>query len=1250
MGRSEQVALIDTGAARSLVSKRVWKEYCEQKKIPVCVKADVTLQSVTGIRIPLQGRGEMEIEGSKITVYISSVVDGIILGDDALRQLNAQINVKENFVILKGKKFPHIQKVKGVGEITIPEPVMKFSKLTNKAYTPTKGSEDAAGLDLYSAYDYVVKPADKMLVRTDIQVELPEGCYGRIAPRSGLALKHFIDVGAGVIDRDYRGNIGILLFNFGKTKFVIKKGDRVAQIILEKICNPILQEVDKLGSSKRGKQGFGSTERSEQISGLTKLPTEENYWLNKYPKLFGLQGNPIGCNSAVKMKLQLNDPTPIRQRPYRTPLLKRKEVERQVEELLELGIIRPSTSPWASPVTLVPKKDGSTRMCVDYRKVNAVTADDGYPMPRISDVLDSLSGCSTYSLIDLRSGYHQLPVDEDTIPITAFTTHQGLYEYVRMPFGLKTAPAVFQRCMNEVLRPVLGRFAMVYLDDICVYSRNEEEHREHLECVFKLLEGAGLTAKASKCTFNQPRLEILGYLVDQDGIRPQHTKVEAIHNMAPPTNIKEVRRFLGMVGFHRTMIPQFAQYSTILTDLTKKHARWKWTSQHQEAFDKLRTVLSTDVMQHHPDLNKPYEVYSDASATAVGAVLIQRDEQDRPRPVQYLSRTLNKTQRLWPAMEREAYAIIVALQTFRPYLYGAQFVVYTDHKPLRAMFQGEVKNTKVQRWAMLIAEYGMPIRYIKGEHNLHADFLSRIPSQPSTETSDLWRPMEVSELCVQDSFYYNLLKSDGLNPEQFRTAQQSEFPDMTSDKDLCVYEDFVCTIRPHPNSPDYPKVWVPKVFQTHLWNRYHAELGHAGNRKVLRKLQQYYRWPSMWKTGQINYQKCGLCRVHSERHIHPKPTSMPIAQLPGDLVATDIVGPFTTSPKGNRYLLTVLDHATAWLEAYPLPTKSAESVVSALHREYLPRFGAPRVLLTDQGQEFQAAHFKDYMRSLGVELRRTTSYHPQTNGRIERTHRTIKQILRKLTNTDAARWEEKLGPSLWSYRITPSVNGFTPYFLQYGKEPRIPRQALHPEYTIINDATERYQQLANSFQTAAKQTEEARRHNIERKTRKANAEPLEVGDRVVVRAQERAPLDPRWDHHYLVTMVKGSVIFLTDQRTGARRVVNREKVLLAPVDDWTPVKPRVKRTQRPHVAVQPLPVMMRNAPYVPIKPQRGHIRRGSDTTTSLMTQAKRRRVVEPTQPQPMDVDTDIDTQTRKRPGPVTRSMNTEVKRRILDYS
>ena len=187
------------------------------------------------------------------------------------------------------------------------------------------------------------------------------------------------------------------------------------------------------------------------------------------------------------MKLQLNNPIPIRQRPYRTPLLKRKEIERQVEELLQMGVIRPSTSPWASPVKLVPKKDGSIRMCVEYRKVNAVTVDDGYPMPGIRDVLDSLSGCSFFSLIDLKAGYHQLPVEDDTVPVTTFCTHRGLYEYLRMPFGLKTAPAVFQRCMNEILHPVLRKTAMVYLDDVCVFSKTAKEHQEHVREVLILL-------------------------------------------------------------------------------------------------------------------------------------------------------------------------------------------------------------------------------------------------------------------------------------------------------------------------------------------------------------------------------------------------------------------------------------------------------------------------------------------------------------------------------------------------------------------------------------------------------------------------------------------------------------------------------------------------------------------------------------------------------------------------------------------
>ena len=306
------------------------------------------------------------------------------------------------------------------------------------------------------------------------------------------------------------------------------------------------------------------------------------------------------------MKLRLKDDTPFRSAPYRIPLHKRREVEEQIEELTSKGIIRPSHSPWASPITLVPKKDGGTRMCVDYRQLNSQTLMDTYPLPRIQDILDQLSGSTIYSLIDLQSAYHQIPMDEASIPLTAFVTHKGLYEYTRMPFGLKTAPAIFQRCMNDVLRPLHGTCVLPYLDDICVFSSDATAHENDVRAVLKLLSDAGFTAKASKCHFNMDEMDLLGFTINKDGTKPQEKKVSAISGMVAPRDVKSLRRFLGMVGFHRAMIPDYSKHSSILTDLTRKKVRWQWDESHQEAFEYLRDILTWDgVVQYYPDLNKP---------------------------------------------------------------------------------------------------------------------------------------------------------------------------------------------------------------------------------------------------------------------------------------------------------------------------------------------------------------------------------------------------------------------------------------------------------------------------------------------------------------------------------------------------------------------------------------------------------------------------------------------------------------------
>ena len=648
---------------------------------------------------------------------------------------------------------------------------------------------------------------------------------------------------------------------------------------------------------------------------------------------------------------------------------------------------------------------------------------------------------------------------EHAIPFTAFVTHQGLYEFIHMPFGLKTAPAVFQRCMQATLSPALGRCCLVYLDDIVIFSRTAEEHKQHVQLVLTLLQDKGFTLKPSKCTFSAPEVKLLGFRVSGSGVRPDSNKISVIRDMLAPTDVNGVRRFLGMVGFHRHMIPDFAKYASVLTDLSKKYARWHWTEQHEEAFDYLRTALISDTtMLHLPDLNRPYVLYTDVSGSAVGAVLVQRDDNNVCRPVQFISKTLNDTQRRWPTLEREAYAVVYALQTLRPYLYGAEFRIFTDHKPLKAMFVGEIKNTKVQRWSMLIAEYRAPIEYVKGIHNIKADFLSRLRTRDVPVST-----VAAVTLSPPGSLYYEgRLRADGVDPVMFRMEQQSAFPDLPDDSgDFVMFEGFVCTTRRPTGALEYPRLWVPPAFQKQITRHYHSLLGHAGTKKMLSRIVESYKWPAMWRSVQKIYDECALCRVHSERVQRPPPTGMPIAHHPGDIVALDLIGPFAVSPHGNRYVITVLDHCTSWLECQPIPAKTQQHVYRFLANDYIPRHGCPRVILTDQGLEFRGWEMEDYLRGLGIEHRRSTPFHPQTNGRLERAHRTLKQILRKLTNAQAERWEDCLAAATYAYRCTPGVNGFTPFFLHHGRDPDPPlARLLRPPSDIEGQAVERYDHLA----------------------------------------------------------------------------------------------------------------------------------------------------------------------------------------------
>ena len=899
------------------------------------------------------------------------------------------------------------------------------------------------------------------------------------------------------------------------------------------------------------------------------IATIADMWAREFPRVIGEHAPLLGHAIGVQMTIDIQGRPPVRQRPYRLPLMKRRIVEEEVNSMLKSGVIRPSVSPWAAPVRLAAKKDGTVRFCIDYRRLNSMTRRDAHPLPQIQDIFDMLGGATRFSAVDMRSAYHQIEVAPEDIPKTAFCTHQGLYEYTRMPFGLTNAPAVLQRAMQSVLGDALGKYAMVYLDDVVIFSRHEEEHEHHVRDVLARFDDAGLVVKPSKCHFNKTEIPLLGYLVSGEGIRADPDKVSAIEQLHPPQDVKELRRFLGMTGYYRQLIPGYAEKAASLHPLTGKRTPWIWGEAQQESFNALRDALVSSEVMAHPHVGGPYKLYTDACDYAVGAILVQNDEHGVERPIHYVSKTLHGSERRWSTIEKEAFAVIHALKKLRPYLCGAEFVILTDHKPLKSLFLGEVRNTKIQRWAALIAEYGAPIEYRKGAHNIRADMLSRIkePARISVLDTADW------VACEQDPRDSVIWEQDGLMKEEVRGAQQKMPQWHEADVDSSEFErheGLLWSTRTTESAP-YPKLVLPAAWRAQVVNRAHREVGHQGVHKTLHRLRECYYWPKQREDVWQVLRGCPTCRVNAAGTERPRPTGMPTAQFPGQIVGIDMVGPMACSLENNRYLVTAIDHATGWAEAYPVPTKSAESVLKCFQRDYVPRHGVPAVVVHDNGREFDNKDVREWLTGMGTEIRKTTPYHPQTNGRVERFHRSLKDMLRKLVNNDSARWEAELGPALLAHRQSVSeTTGFTPYFLTHGRHARYPLLSKQGDNDTSEARGQYMETVAEALHQAAIRTQQSKQSYMERAGRRANAPQLEIGDYVVPRAHERAPLDSRWDAPREVTRLRGAVVWCRPKNGGPVKSYNRGHLRRVERDlPWDVVRPRVNRASRAPVRQGP---------------------------------------------------------------------------------
>lgn len=449
--------------------------------------------------------------------------------------------------------------------------------------------------------------------------------------------------------------------------------------------------------------------------------------IQKYSHLLHADSQPLDSTNTVQHEIKTKDETPIYSKIYRLPKIHQQEVARQINDLLDKGIIRPSSSPWAAPVLIVDKKlDASGkrkfRMCIDYRNLNANTIDDRYPLPNITELLDKLGRCQYFSTLDLASGFHQIKVHPNSIHKTAFSTNEGHFEYLRMPFGLKNAPATFQRLMNNILRDEINKNCAVYMDDIIIFSPTLDEHIKHLESVFKKLDQANLRIQIDKSEFLRKETEFLGHVITPDGIRPNQKKIEAIQNFKLPSTQKEIKSFLGLVGYYRKFIDSFAAITKPLTNCLKKGKTITHTESFKKAFQTCKDLITNAPILRYPDFNKTFELTTDASNYAIGAVLSQEG-----KPIAYASRTLNPAETRYSTIEKELLAVVFGTKYFRPYLYGQKFIIYTDHKPLQWIFSLKDPASRLVRWRLKLSEYDYEVRYKKGSENSVADALSRLP-------------------------------------------------------------------------------------------------------------------------------------------------------------------------------------------------------------------------------------------------------------------------------------------------------------------------------------------------------------------------------------------------------------------------------------------------------------------------------------------------------------------------------------------
>ena len=1024
--------LVDTGATLSILSIKGWDILSHSSSVVLQLfKSEIFTAS--GSPIDVKGKVQVMVDISGIQCLTEMVVADIdvdgILGLDFLKKNNCTVDMSKNIITVKGRKCKmNVEGKIGCYRISVSETI----NIPSMSEVIIEGKVNVSPLQ--NSRLGIIEPTEKSLMTG-----------------KGMVAKALVET---------RDIVPVRVVNLGQEDATLFPGTHIANLSFVSKVHNVVDKTEKTPAPVSLPEHLQDL-YTRTAEGLTKDQQQQvAKLLTKHESTFSKTDEDLGRTGIIRHKINTRDAHPIKQPLRRLPVHMNDEADKQIDEMLKKDVIQPSSSPWASGIVMVTKKDGSKRFCVDFRKLNDITVKDAYPLPRIDASLDQLAGAKWFSCLDLNSGYWQVEVDENDRTKTAFVSRKGLYEFKVMPFGLCNAPATFERLMETVLAGLNWKICLIYLDDIIVTGKNFEDMIKNLDEVLSKLREAGLKLKARKCQLFAKQVEFLGHIISDKGIQTDPKKTQVVQNWPQPKTVHDVRSFLGLCSYYRRFIPQFAMVAKPLHKLTERNQKFVWTDECSKAFDTLKNRMVTSPILAYPDFSKPFILDTDASDQAIGAVLSQKID-GKEHVIAYGSRTLTKSEKRYCVTRKELLSLVNFVKYFRHYLYGKAFTVRTDHGSLRWLMKFKNPEGQLARWLEVLSTYEMKIEHRPGRLHGNADSLSRIPCRQcgmntvddysnsvpvvhqlssSDENHALRNIGSLQEEC-SDIMQVKSWILEGERPDRVRIANGSYFlKSLWSQWPRLKLENGIVVRRWDVFRTDMV-IWQAIIPLKHRRAvlRYAHDIkasGHLGIKKTYSKIQQRYYWPGCHNDVKVYVAGCEKC-CKRKNPIPSKHAPMQVVRsgLPMERIAVDIAGEFPVTERGNKYILVIQDYFTKWVECFPMPDMRSSTVAKIMVDEVISRFGIPHTIHSDQGRQFESNLFRYMCRLLQIEKTRTTAYHPQSDGMVERFNRTLASMVSMFVNDNHSDWDELLPYLSMAYRATEhETTGMSPNLLMLGRE------------------------------------------------------------------------------------------------------------------------------------------------------------------------------------------------------------------------